>query len=374
MKTAEEFRRSIGAADEEFVAGIRQTLMELEREEEKPVKKKLSLGLVLVMVIMLVTVGALAAGQWGILDFIKEKGEVPAEYKLVVEVPQEQEFSRTIGITIDETLVDGGKAYLAMTVKPKTEDTIIVPWVMNIAVPGGMAVMNNPAHDMNLSVRAFAESKGFEKVLGFKPPADHSLLKLNNAKYESMEDGSLRCVLEYDFALEEEIFPEQRLWRVWEVSVVEYREDDITPDHIRVSPTENLQLQAELQVNISTQTKKSQEADAHEIAGYDGTIDYVTMTPMENGGVQFTMMVDTDIHHLDKFKFADAALLDTEGERLYQLWMGWHTMEVSSKMFCYGVIPAEYAETALAEKVTIQLLRLDKSQWYEMDTFTYTME
>ena len=49
-------------------------------------------------------------------------------------------------------------------------------------------------------------------------------------------------------------------------------------------------------------------------------------------------------------------------------------MIASDKEFWYWSVPAEHAEAALAEKVTIQLLRMDKSQWYEMDTFTYTME
>ena len=47
MKTAEQFKHSIGKADEAFVHGIRQTLAELECKEEKPVKKKISMGLVL---------------------------------------------------------------------------------------------------------------------------------------------------------------------------------------------------------------------------------------------------------------------------------------------------------------------------------------
>ena len=303
MKTAEDFRKSIGKADEDFLQGIRQTLTVLEWEEEQPVKRKISMGLVLAVMVMLVTVTALAAGSWGILDFIREQGKKPAEYKLVMQVPQEISGSHWVDMTIDEAMVDGGKAYLAMTVKPKTENTIIVPRVMNIAVPGGMAVMNNPAHDMNLSVKEFAESRGFEKILGFRPPMGLSLVGLKNAKYESMEDGSLRCMLEYDFAPEEETFPEQRLLHIWEVIVVEYREDDISPDHIRVSPSQNLQILAELQVNISPQTRKSREANAHELAGYDSTIDYMTVTPREDGGVQFTMMVDTDGRHLEGIKF-----------------------------------------------------------------------
>ena len=375
MKTVEDFRKSIGKADEDFLRGIRQTLTVLECEEEQPVKRKISMGLVLAVMVMLVTVTALAAGSWGILDYIREQGKEPAEYKLVMQVPQEYSGSHWVDMTIDEALVDGGKAYLAMTVKPKTEKTIIVPRVMNIAVPGGMAVMNNPAHDMNLSVKGFAESKGFEKILGFRPPMGLSLVELKNAKYESLEDGSLRCMLEYDFAPEEETFPEQRLLHIWEVIVVEYREDDITPDHIRISPSQDLQILAELQVNISPQTRKSREADAHELTGYNGTIDYMTVTPREDGGVQFTMMADTDNRHSDEIEFFTAALMDAEGTQLYQtMRVGRGGMIASDKEFWYWSVPAEHAEVALAEKVTIQLLRMDKSQWYEMDTFTYTME
>lgn len=374
MKTAEDFRKDFGETEEGFRKSVLQTLRTLEYEEEQPVKKKISLGLVLALTVMLVTVTALAAGSWGILDFVQERGEEAAAYKLMVQVPQENTGSHWVDMTIDEALIDGGKAYLAMTVLPKEEKTIVVPRVLNIGAPGSMAVMNNPDYDMNMSVRAFAESKGYEKIVGFRPPMGLSLGELEYAKYESMDNGGLRCMLQYAYEPEEADFPEKKIVLFWEILVVQYREDDITPDHIRISPSHSIQLLAELQVDISAKTKRSIAADAHEIAGYDSTIEYVTMTPLEDGSVQFTMLMDADIHRMDKFYFVDGALLDAEGKQVCQMRLGWYTMHISNKAFWYGVIPAEHAEIATGDQVTIQLQKRVGMEWQEIDTHTYTME
>ena len=63
MKSAEDFRKEFGTAEESFRHCVRQTLTELECKEVKPVKKKISVGLVLAAAIMLLTVGAVAAAS-----------------------------------------------------------------------------------------------------------------------------------------------------------------------------------------------------------------------------------------------------------------------------------------------------------------------
>lgn len=313
MKSAEAFRKSIGGADEAFVRVIRQTLTDLEQEEAKPVKKKISTGLVLAMAIMLLTVTALAASQWGILDFIKEQGKTPAEEKLVNAIVQKSSESQWINATIDEALVDGNTAYLAMTIQPKTENTLIVPLTNDLSVPGGMAVMSNLEEGKELSIRAYADSKGFEQVIGIYQPVGDSLGKVQNARYETLEDGTLRCILELGFYQGPDNFPEKTRWCHWTIYAVAFGEDDALPTDRSAKESENVFLEAEIPVYICADTRKSRDADAHDIAGYNGYIDYITMTPMEDGSVQFTMMVDMNDSDEKEMYFLTADLVDGEG-------------------------------------------------------------
>ena len=373
MTSAEDFRREMGEPDESFERCVLCTLTKLKQEEAKPVKKKISMGFALAAALVLLAVTALAAGSWGIVSYLREKGVEPAVHKLVTELPQQQGISNLAAVTIDELLIDGGKVYLAMTVQPKKEKTLMIPKVENLAVPGGMAALNNLDYDATMSVRAFAESKGFENIVGVTLEEGAFFEKLNNAVYQVLEDGTLRCLLEYNYA-GGEAFPEERIWCTMNVLLLKYREDDVKPDHVRISKTEYVHLQLEVPLNSSRETRKSQAADAHGIDGYEKTIEYVTMTPMEDDTVQFTMLINTDVWKKNDFHFFTAALADASGKQLCRIDMGMSNLILSGKELWYGVVPVGYAQAALADKVTIQLQERVGLQWQARDTYTYTME
>lgn len=374
MKTAKDFRKSIGAADGTFTLFVEQTLRNLQYEEAKPVKKKISFGFVLTAAIMLLTVTALAAGSWGIVSYLEEKGLEPAVYKLAKEIAQEQTPARWVDMTIDEILIDGDKAFLAVTILPKEDNTIVVPRVMKLNEPGGMAVMNNPAYDAEMSVQMYAQSRGYERIIGITPLRGQSLGKINMAVYESLDNGGLRCILEYTYKPESDDFPGKKTWFVWECITVEYREDDITPDHVRISPSTAEHIQAEIPVNISERTRKSQPADVHEVAEQGCSVEYVSMTPLEDGSVQFTMYTDTNLRNVDQFCIFAAALLDAKGNQLCRIDMDMSNLILSGKELWYGAIPAEYAQEALKDQVTIQLQKREGPIWLPKDTHTYTMK
>ncbi len=373
MTSAEDFRREMGEPDESFERCVLCTLIKLKQEEVEPVKKKISMGFALAAALVLLAVTALAAGSWGIVSYLREKGVEPAVHKLVTELPQQQGISNLAAVTVDELLIDGGKVYLSMTVRPKKEKTLMIPKVENLAVPGGMAALNNPDYDATMSVRAFAESKGFEYIVGVTIEEGAFFEKLNNAVYQVLEDGTLRCLLEYSYA-GGEAFPEERLWCTMNVLLLKYREDDVKPDHVRISKTEYVHLHLEVPLNISRETRKSRVADAHGIDGFGKTIEYVTMTPVEDGSVQLTMMINRDVWKKNDFHFFAAALLDASGKQLCRLDMGMSNMILSGKELWYGVIPAWHAQTALKDTVTIQLQEREGLLWQERDTYTYTLE
>lgn len=372
MKTREQFRGSIGAADEDFRRVIRQTLCELQREEEQPVKRKISMGLALAMVIMLLTVTAVAASQWGILDFIREQGKEPAEEKLVSTIAQICGESKWISVTVDEALIDGDTAYLAMTILPKTEQTIIMPIVMDLSAPGGMAVMNNPAYDAEMSIRDFAASKGFEKIIGFEPLMDGAMQEKRSAVYESLENGGLRCIMEYGYS-DEEDFPERTKWYHWTVLALDYCEDNIRPDHARESQYESVVVEAEIPVSICADSRKSLASDAHDIVGYKGYIEYITITPIEDGSVQFTMLIDMNDADDKKVYFYTPSLMDSEGNELFWCNGSEYNMGSSNKRLLACTIPAEYASNFLEDHITISVYSMSGTKPV-YDTYTYTLE
>lgn len=372
MKTAEDFRQSIGPADEDFARCIQQTLWKLQREEEQPVKKKISLGLALAMAVMLLTVTAFAASQWGVLDFIKGQGKTPAEEKLVTSIVQTCEESERITVTVDEALIDGQTAYLAMTVQPKTEKTLIVPWTKDLSIAGGMAVMSSQEQVKDMSFREYADSKGFEQVISFFPPFGGSLGDVRNAVYESLENGGLRCILEYAYE-SKGAFPERTEWCIWTVGTIAFNGENTVPDEERNARWENLFLQAEIPVNICISSRRSAQSDAHDIAGYVGGIEYVTMTPMEDSSVQFTMMVDMNDADETEMYMWTATLLDENGQACCWLNGSQYNMGASNKTLLESTIPADCAGIALADKVTIQVHRVGGTETI-YDTYTYTME
>lgn len=373
MRTAEEFRASIGQADESFRRCVCQTLTALACEEEKPVKKKISLGMVLALAVMLLTVTALAAGQWGILDFIREKGMEPPEYKLMEKVSQEQGYSRLADMCIDEALVDGDRIYLAMTVRPKTENTIIMPMVKDLAAPGGMAVMNNPDYDAGMSVRAYAQQRGLGRVIGFRHPLYSYTPELLSAVYESMEDGGLRCLLEYSYEPVNEALPEGYEWFLWEVGLVDYQSKDVLPESWRQMQYEIVQLMADIRVNVSLMTRRSRPEDAHGIGNRVERVEHISMTPLEDGSVYFTIMLDLNDAQKDELRFPVAVLVDEENDRSLVLNGPGYYLGHSDKLQRQYTIPAEYADVALADQVTIRIEYFNHPE-IVYDTYTYTME
>ena len=154
---------------------------------------------------------------------------------------------------------------------------------------------------------------------------------------------------------------------------MEYREDDITPDHIRTSPGNGVTIQVEIPVSISTDSRRSLASDAHDIAGYKGRIEYITMTPLEDGSVQFTMMIDMNDAEEKEMYFYTPSLAGIDQDELFCL-NGWqYNMGLSNKRLMAFTIPAEYAGAALAEQVTIRLYSLSGAK-PTYDLYTYTME
>ncbi len=385
MKTAEQFKHSIGKADEAFVHGIRQTLAELECKEEKPVKKKISMGLVLAAAIMLLTVTAVAAGQWGIVSFLEERGKVPENGVLLTEMPpQASQADELVRVTIEEALSDGERLYLAVTAKALKDKTLVVPYVNDIAAEGSLSVMNNPDYDKTLSVQEYAEKQGCDYVvtLFMHEQVVHTMSNqskdeftgLEYAYYDHMEDGTLRMILQYGYEVDKDYGYPERLDMValgfvpWEYSA-ESRWM-LTHDSSQV-----VNVMADLAFFISEETRRSINEDAHDIVGYRGAVEYVTFTPYNDEEVAVSILVDMTKLENDETWMSgpDYVLVDEAGNPLckvelaygYDVFVG----QGEPKLY-HGTIPAEFMRE---DKVTI---RLQSWRNYNIiyDEYTYTLK
>lgn len=209
MKTAEDFRRSIGGADASFHRLVDQALSSLDSEEEKPVKRKISLGLAMALMVTLLTVTALAAGSWGIVGFIREQGGEAMEEKLVTQVKQNAYLpvfnvdkdhlpsrlvtgeSTLVDISLDEVLRDGDWLYVAMTLKPKQYRTLVTAGIKSDMGPGGWT-------------EEYGKSNGCERMVNVEidMPVEH-------ADHELMEDGTLKLIAQVMYP-QAEALSEQR--------------------------------------------------------------------------------------------------------------------------------------------------------------------
>lgn len=398
MKTAEDFRGSIGKADERFLHGVRQTLTELAIEEEQPVKKKISMGLVLALVVMLLTVTAVAAGQWGILDFAKEHGEKADPDRLVTRMDQgtykvENTYARPgeselVDVKLEELLYEDGWLYAAMMVTPKQEKTLVIAdemqtkevgderylsalgTIRDIHEPGSMQLFaENEDVDASMSVKEYADSKGFDHVVRV---ALGTFIK--NADYELLEDGSLRMIaqMEYNYNFKEN--SPQSMVKAWiPLQVIQYGEDGKLGD---VYACEQLDVQAIGPMVMDGRTKASIPEDAHQIEGYRGYIECVFVTPISDTETSVIIRMDQQKRHYGVMQMSGpvVVILNEKGEPLHEehLYTKIESMEMltGDRIQHSIVIPSE----GLAEdKITIRLVSW-RNYNIIYDEYTYTLE
>lgn len=400
MKTAEDFRRSIGAADAAFDCMIRQTLMDLQCKEEKPMKKKMSLGLVMVMVAMLLTVGALAAGQWGILNFAEKHGEKADPARLVTEIDQgmykaENTYLRVgesglVEAELEEILYEDGWLYAALLVSPRQEKTMVIGTDMQevneqtgqryLSVMGQLQDLNEPGSmqgyvvgrelDPQMSVKEYADSMGFEHVVRVSLGTF-----IKHADYELLADGSLRMIvqMEYNYTYKEN-YPEQMLQAWIPMNAVQYTEDGTIPEDMDAH--EFMEIQGVGPIVKDARSKYSIPEDAHQIEGYRGYIESVTVTPISETEASVLILLDTQKHHYGVTQMAGpvVVILDEKGEPLfeYELYRDIQSMDTltGDRVQHNIVMPRDGLQE---DRITIRLQSW-RNHTIIYDEYTYTLE
>lgn len=393
MKKAEDFRKAMGETEETFRFCVRQTLNTLMQREEEPVKKKLSVGLVLAMVLVLLgAVGAMAAGNWGILGYLEQQGKTPTQDMLEINAHETVYFNNghdLVTMTVEEGLYEEDMLYLAMTVKPLEESTLVVPLpkaagtyrtdeiTMN-------AAMGTDAYAQDMTVLDYARDKGFEHVvlletptvsLGTLSPVAEDTIYVNAAVYDLQEDGSLRMILQKRFVYEEDYrFPE----KVEQVTIASsgYK-SNVADNGAWLFGVGHIAM-VDYKLFESDFTRRSLEDDAHDIVGYRGFVKGVSITPYDRFAAVTIRLDRTKLENDHSWMSGpNWAVLDEEGNRLcyveiklsYPIYDDLHSTAYSE--FWYGTIPLEYMPAG-------DTLTLQAENWNNKniiyDTYTYTLD
>lgn len=397
MKTEEDFRNSIGQADECFTQRIRQTLTELNVEEDKPVKKKISLSLVIAMGVMLLTVTALAASQWGVLDFAERQGTNLTETELLTLSPRYgTENSDLLDISIQEAAYRDGKLYAAVICKPKRESTLVIPQPKEIACHNISAMtmnsaMNTTAYEDGLTVMDYAKGHGFQRVVTME--FSNNLLEVysnsiaGRGKYsglevtelDHLEDGTLRMLIQGSYQPSADLmYPESVEYININTFNLEYLVDG--DGEASWAEQEYTGFMTSFQLYASDKTRTSIPEDAHDIVGFRGAIEYVSVTPYDNGLATISLLIDlTDLKKDDErmSHFPALQVLDEKGNVLCETSLSgtkpiFQGREVKQSAELHlATIPVEFAPAG--DTFTLRIQNPDNAARV-YDQYTYTMK
>lgn len=392
MKNAEDFRKAFGETEESFRYCVRQTLTELSGKEEIPMKKRISLGLVLAMVLLLMAAGAMAAGNWGIESFLEQQGKSHTEEMLELygqEIIHYNDENKLVTMTVEEGLFEEELLYLAVAVKPVDKNTLVVPCPENTKTHRTDEITMNEAMNTNIytddmTVLDYAKERNFEHVVLHEIPslymnsalnAYDDVTKADAVAYALEDDGSLYMILQKRFAYQDEILVPDRTEQII-VSADSYKSD--VKDEGAWSWGTGSFVTVSFDRFRTACSRRSIKTDAHDIVGYRGFIDSISITPYEDYAV-VTIRLDKTQPESDQTWMSGPywAVLDNEGNRLCYVDMKAshfvydEQLDQPSKELCYGTIPLE----CMPEGNTF-ILQAENWNNYNIvyDQYTYTLE
>lgn len=408
MKTAEDFRSDFGETEESFRACVRQTLTVLECKEEEPVKKKINMGLVLAIAIMLLTATAVAEEQWGLLNFLRSQGKEATEDQLLsmnVNTASHPDITyRLVDAVMTEALYEDGTLYLAVTLTPTKENTLVVPcpdamvnWQtlkktnpneLHLETMSIRACMQNDAYE-DVSVMEYAKSRGFDHVVMMdyyyaNVQSTHTFwtkdqfIGLQHAAYNHLEDGSLQMILQVGYE-PNLAFSDENRRETADVSVHVYSYDLAHEGQWRWQYGSTASTWSTFELPADRVHLRSIPEDAHNIVGYRGAIEYISIAPYDDEYMAITIQMNMNdgTNESTWMTGPDWVILDAEGNRLCKVdgskFMGVTGMpDENGNRFTteHGLFPAEHMPEG--NQITIQA-----ENWrnYNIvyDRYTYTL-
>ncbi len=368
MKTAEDFRRDLGETEESFRLCVHQTLSMLECKEDEPVKRKFSMGLILVLAVTMLSVTAIADSQWGILSFLRSQGKSATE-DLLLPVDSQHPYSRgdydIVDAVITEALYDDGALYLSVTLTPVHQNALVLPMPVpnpdqankNLNNMSMRAAMQNDAYK-DVSVLDYAKAHGFEHVVMMEACtvsmsstqahwSNDQFDGIQHVEYNFQEDGTLQFILQvgYHPTL---AFAEPRKESAG-VSMRVYAYDVRGNGKWKYHGSETAHTSLTLKEDWTC--LRSLPEDAHDIAGYVGAVEFISIEPYDDERMAITIQMNMrDARDEDTWMTGPAwVIMDAEGNRLCEVdtrtFMGLTTAaDEHGNRYSYdhGLFPAEY--------------------------------
>lgn len=347
MKTAEDFRKDLGETEESFRRCVRQTLTALECKEEKPVKKRINVGLVFAIAIMLLTVTAVAEEQWGILSFLRSQGKEATEDQLlsmnVNTVPHPDVTYRLVDAIMTEALYEDGTLYLAVNLTPTKENALVVPSpdaetktstsspsfqsALDLGQLSMRTAMHNDAYG-DISVLEYAKAHGFDHVVllnaySVNVSSSHTYwLKdqfngLQRVAYNYLEDGSLQMILQVGYQPNLAFEDEDRMENA-SVTVHVYSYDLSHEGRWSWQYGSTASTWSTFALPADRVHLRSIPEDAHNIVGYRGAIEYISIAPYDDEYMAITIQLNMNDGQNEATWMSgpDWVILDAEGNRL----------------------------------------------------------
>lgn len=348
MRTAEDFLRDFGETEESFRTCVRQTLTALECREDKPVKKKINMGLVLAAVIVLLTGTAIAEEQWGILSFLHSRGKAATEDQLLsLFLPptlqgMEHNEHDLVDAVVTEALYEDGKLYLAVNLTPLKENTLVAPMpgvnASRLGIEWGTTdldrmklyqlsmqeALRDPAYG-DVSVLDYAKANGFDQVVLMDA---YSVNLYNNqgiwlkdvfggvqhTEFNLLADGTLQLILEVGYQPDMTFLNERLDTAGVNVSVWAF---DVRRDGEPLHGT-GTSAHASFVLPDDRARLVSIPEDAHDIVGYIGEVDFISIAPYDDTQMVITVQLNLrDDATEDTWMSGPAwVVMDADGNRL----------------------------------------------------------
>jgi len=408
MKTAEDFRKDLGETEESFRLCVRQTLITLEHKEETPVKKRFNSGLVIAIAIMLLTVTAVAEEQWGILSFLRSQGKQVTQDQLLSldtdTVSHPDVTYRLADAFLTEALYEDGTLYLAVTLTPTKENALVVPAPdagtqktasspsfqnpLHLGELSMRTAMQNDAYE-DMSVLEYAKARGFDHVLmmdsfSVDVSSSHTYwLKdqfsgLQKAAYNALEDGSLQMILQVGYQPNLAFGDEDRTENA-SVTVHVYSYDLSHEGRWSWQYGSTASTWSAFALPADRVHLHSIPEDAHDIVGYKGAIEYISIAPYDDEYMAITIQLNMKDAKTEPTWMSgpDWVILDADGNRLCKVDDSKYMDSVELPRengdhfrTTHGLFPAEHMPEG--DQITIQA---ENWQNYNIiyDRYTYTL-
>lgn len=205
MLDQEELKKAFGEADEEFVKKVYSTLDDIQqnRSDENVNRKRISIiiPLVAVMVVFITTAAFAINNQWGVLDFITQRGnniEVLPDAEKEVQTSIEQAGGETtwVDFHVRQAVNENNHLYIVVEAKPKKPEYMILGADSMLEDP--IRNLGNIFENQDMTIEEYANKNAKSYIhtsIGSKG-VENGEGMVNSLYFTTEQDGTLVYMIE----------------------------------------------------------------------------------------------------------------------------------------------------------------------------------